>query len=176
MNNESTSPNEPNGNLHNESIADDIFQHDIFQSEENSDSKGDEAIATLKDLMSKMQAEGIYGRINMTFSGAGDSGEIEGPNDLSDAIRDYLEKHHCVFDIEHSYYTNEDGNYVKKEYNPRSIFITSLLYDILEKIEPGWEINEGSSGYIDLNFDEKGKQDVAVNVRVVTYVENSYKF
>lgn len=176
MNDENTSPNEPTANSNNESIADDMFQDSIFDWQQNRDRDGDKAIATLKDLMSKMQSEGIYGRINMTFSGAGDSGEIEGPYDLADDVRDFLEKNHCVFSIEHLYYTNEDGNFVKKERHPKSIFIYDLLYDVLAKVQPGWEINEGGNGYIDLNFDEKGKQDVAVNVRVVTYDENSYKF
>lgn len=171
MNNENTSPNEPNVNSDMQSFADFISQDD-----EDRNARGDAAIATLKDLMRKMQSEGILGRINMTFSGAGDSGDIEGPDDLADDVQDFLEKNHCVFGIEHSYYTNEDGNFVKKEKHPKSIFIYDLLYDVLAKVQPGWEINEGGSGYIDLNFDEKDKQDVAVNVRVVTYVESSYKF
>lgn len=138
--------------------------------------RGEKAIDALKDMMSKMQAAGIYGRIQFTFQGAGDSGDIEEPYDLADNIKDFLTKSNFVIDISNSYEITEDGSCKLKQRSPDSVYVFDFLYDVLEKVLPGWEINEGSDGYIDLNFEQEGQQQVSVSLSEHSSIDHTFEF
>lgn len=145
--------------------------------------RGLEAIETLKQMMRKMQQQGIFDELEITFNGCGDSGEFVDVSDsqgqLNDNLREeilgFLANNNYILDIENSY-TEQDGQIVKKHDNPKNIYLFDALYYVLEMAEPGWEINEGSSGSIWLNFENQETCSVKISCNVNVVEEHEYEF
>jgi hypothetical protein len=144
--------------------------------------RGLEAIEILKGMMRKMQQQGIFDELEITFNGCGDSGEFVDVSDsqgqLNEEVRaeilDFLDTNNYILAIENSY-SEVDGKMVKKHDNPKNIYLFDVLYHYLEMKEPGWEINEGSSGSIWLSFEENTEPKIKLTCNVVTTDEHEYE-
>lgn len=125
----------------------------------------EKAIATLKEMMADFQANGLFEEVEVPFSGCGDSGDLDSPFAMSDELSEFIKSSKYVFD--HS--TSSDSSNGK-------VYVYDLLMAVLDGCEPGWEINEGSSGSIWLNFEKDGECKVNVQMTVNEPVEKDFEF
>jgi hypothetical protein len=64
---------------------------------------------------------------------------------------------------------SEDDEFEVDEEKESLLFDTiyTYMYALLTGTLPGWEINEGSSGYITLEFTNNDTQQIELNMRVI---------
>jgi len=132
----------------------------------------DAAITALKALMRDWQAKGYNTNIVFEFNGSGDSGEIN-PYDSRDrrTIDLILDGQPLPESVDHIDIDDEseDDEFEVDEEKESLLFDTiyTYMYELLTGTLPGWEINEGSSGYITLEFTNNDTQQIELNMRVI---------
>jgi hypothetical protein len=135
----------------------------------------DAAIEALKAHMRDWQGKGYATSIVLEFNGAGDSGDVY-PYDLRDKrkIENIFAGVPFPEDMEELDVSDDDDDEDEESENADLDTFYNLMYDLLTGTLPGWEINEGSSGFITLEFTNSDTQQIEVNMRVIE--EHNYTF
>jgi len=108
-----------------------------------------DGVINFNDELKEVKKEIVGNTIRVNFDGGGDSGYVE----------DVCE--------------NEMGDQIDLP----DLF-SDVCYEILDKKYSGWEINEGSYGYITLNLSGNDfiKYSINININEVSDVDHKYKF
>lgn len=93
-------------------------------------------------------------RVVATYSGAGDSGQIDGVEVYKGETRiDDLPAIKFI-SIDGTYFDGKFNNKAKEQEKPLDEAIEELIYDSLEMHHAGWEINDGSSGELTIMVED----------------------
>lgn len=113
-----------------------------------------------------LHAAGIA-TVEITFDGYGDSGAVEGI-DCRDADGTLVE---CP-DVEIAKADDEAGGNAGPSVTALSATLEDLAYLALELHHPGWEINEGSSGSLEIDV-EKNAFTLECRTRFIDYNQHT---
>ena len=119
-------------------------------------------------------------KIEVTFDGCGDSGQIEEVTCITKDGGDVDLKAIKVGKVKYvrGYQYNPDGTTTPvteiRESNFEEV-IEEICYDMLEKSHDGWEINEGSYGTFTFDF-ATGKVHLEYNERVQSVETSNFEF
>lgn len=136
----------------------------MIQAKEKADA--DAAIARLKAMMADFQANNLFAEIEFTFSGAGGQGEIDEPYAMNEKMWEFVAKTNYVFDYSDLHNEENDGK----------VYVLDLLTKVLTGCESAWDMDQGSSGSIYLNFENDGERKVNVMMTVNQPVEKDFEF
>lgn len=148
--------------MHNDLTASEILA--MIRAKEKADA--DKAIARLKAMMADFQANNLFAEIEFTFSGAGGQGEIDEPYAMNEKMWEFVAKTNYVFDYSDLHNEENDGK----------VYVLDLLTKVLTGCESDWDIDQGSSGSIYLNFENDGERKVNVLMIVNQPVEKDFEF
>jgi hypothetical protein len=114
-----------------------------------------EAVAKLRNFMQHLQQESHRGTIIVGFNASGDSGMfyIEEEDCNIDSFQDFFESNN--YHLDHG--EGKEGNFV---FDWMSALVTSCV--------PGYEIDEGATGAVVLDFNDQNPPKIRVNVNKFT--------
>lgn len=111
------------------------------------------------------------GAVTVEFEGSGDSGQLE-PSDLPDKIKKFVVKGSRV--SQGTVWGPGGSTERWKDNCTLEEVIQSVCYDVLEDVQPGWEISEGSFGRFTFNVEERSVT-LEFNQRIVETEYHEYR-
>jgi hypothetical protein len=138
--------------MNNKYLYDGLDQEDINKLQQTQK----QSVERLREMMQLMQQNDCYGTIMVDFNGSGDSGFFEICEDTS--IEDFEEF------FEENGYQMDHGPLNEQHQDGASKYIFDWIDGLVTSCCPGFEINEGSVGYVALNFEPDTKPTITVNL------------
>jgi hypothetical protein len=118
-----------------------------------------QVVAKLHSFMQHLQQEGHNGTIIVDFNASGDSGFFEVSEDTDvECFEEFFESN--------NYHLDYSGSPIGTDADSKFIF--DWIGELVTTCYPGYEINEGSTGYVVLNFESDQQPTISINVNKFT--------